>query len=276
MVLVSLVLVVLAAVTLVIGLLQSGVAIIYVSIACSLVAGIVLFVAVRRGRPEAVGAGVAPGGGPGWAPQQPAGAQPAPSPQPSPQPVGAPSGAGGVAVAPPQPETAAAWAPDSTQQLEQVPTEDAEVDADGELPIAGYDRLRASDIMPLLADLDASQLQQVRAHEESRKHRFTVLRRIDDELAAREAAGDTGGWEVSEEQWEGEAEQLPDEPVVAEEVVEEEVVVEEEQPEEVEVPVGATWEVDEEEAVDEEEEEPEPLRWRRRRVASRSPATTSS
>ncbi|MDQ6796579.1 MAG: hypothetical protein M3011_00900 [Actinomycetota bacterium] len=50
MVLVSFVLVVVAAITLVIGLLQSGLAIIYVSIACSVLAGIVLATAVLRGR----------------------------------------------------------------------------------------------------------------------------------------------------------------------------------------------------------------------------------
>ncbi len=51
-VLVSFALVLAAAVTLVVGLLQSGLTLIYVSIACSVVAGLVLAVAVLRGRPE--------------------------------------------------------------------------------------------------------------------------------------------------------------------------------------------------------------------------------
>ena len=52
LVLVSFVLVLAAAVTLVIGLLQSGLTLIYLSIACSVLAGVVLAVAVLRGRPE--------------------------------------------------------------------------------------------------------------------------------------------------------------------------------------------------------------------------------
>ena len=52
LVLVSFVLVLAAAVTLVVGLLQSGLTLIYLSIACSVLAGVVLAVAVLRGRPE--------------------------------------------------------------------------------------------------------------------------------------------------------------------------------------------------------------------------------
>ena len=51
-VLVSFLLVLAAAVTLVVGLLQSGLTLIYLSIGCSVVAGLVLAVAVLRGRPE--------------------------------------------------------------------------------------------------------------------------------------------------------------------------------------------------------------------------------
>src|SRR3954453_7449691 len=53
LVLVSFVLVLAAAVTLVVGLLQSGLTLIYLSIACSVLAGVVLAVGVGRGRPEA-------------------------------------------------------------------------------------------------------------------------------------------------------------------------------------------------------------------------------
>ena len=52
MVLVSFLLVLAAAVTLVIGLLNSGLGLIYVSIACSVAAGVVLALAVVRSRPE--------------------------------------------------------------------------------------------------------------------------------------------------------------------------------------------------------------------------------
>ncbi len=51
-VLVSFLLVLAAAVTLVVGLLQSGLTLIYLSIGCSVVAGLVLAAAVLRGRPE--------------------------------------------------------------------------------------------------------------------------------------------------------------------------------------------------------------------------------
>jgi len=55
-VLVSFLLVLAAAVTLVIGLLNSGLGLIYVSIGCSVAAGIVLALAVVRSRPERAGA----------------------------------------------------------------------------------------------------------------------------------------------------------------------------------------------------------------------------
>src|SRR4030081_2864574 len=58
-VLLSFLLVLAAAVTLVIGLLNSGLGLIYVSIGCSVAAGIVLALAVVRNRPrEAVGTSV--------------------------------------------------------------------------------------------------------------------------------------------------------------------------------------------------------------------------
>lgn len=47
------------------------------------------------------------------------------------------------------------------------------------LPIAGYDRLRASDILPRLAELTAGQLAVVRRHELLHKRRATLLARID-------------------------------------------------------------------------------------------------
>ncbi|HUQ40032.1 MAG TPA: hypothetical protein VM030_07730, partial [Acidimicrobiales bacterium] len=81
LVLVSFVLVLAAAVTLVVGLLQSGLTLIYLSIGCSVLAGVVLAVAVLRGRPEPraaapVGRSFTP---PAAAPPQPAtvGAAPA-------------------------------------------------------------------------------------------------------------------------------------------------------------------------------------------------------
>ena len=95
LVLVSFVLVLAAAVTLVVGLLQSGLTLIYLSIACSVLAGIVLAVAVLRGRPEPKAAPV------GRPYQAPASAPPPPVPAS----VGAPAAA----------ETTTSWSPPPSQ-----------------------------------------------------------------------------------------------------------------------------------------------------------------
>jgi hypothetical protein len=175
--LVSLLLVLCAAVALVIGLLQSGLAIIYVSIGCSVLAGVLLAVAVVRGRPD----------------RAPAGRMP-PPPQPAPQPAQSwqPSTSTETADEPSrerEPAMAGAGsasaAPDSTQQLDQAAIEQAAHSDQDELPIADYDRLRATEVLPLLATLDAGQLTRVRIHEASGRNRFMVLSRIDRELEAR-------------------------------------------------------------------------------------------
>jgi hypothetical protein len=132
-----------------------------------------------------------------------------------------------------------------------------------DLPIDDYDRLRASDIIPLLADLDASELEQVRDYEEGAKHRFTVLRRIDSELATREPAG----WEVSDEDWEAEPEGDAEVVVVEEEVVEVDTVddedleeaEEEEEAEELVEELEALDELEDELEEEEEEEEEEAM-----------------
>jgi hypothetical protein len=238
-VLVSFALVVVAAITLVIGLLQSGLGIIYVSIACSVLAGIVLFVAVLRGRPEPRAAGAPPAARPAPVGAPPPSSTPAdtswqPStPAPAPAPVGARGDADAEAesAAPPPPPpppppsrrrdrepllarrrsgagaAADAGVGDRTEQLDQAAIEDAvSLDepapvTDG-FPIHDYDRLRATEILPMLADLDDEQLAAVRSREESGKNRFMILSRIDDEVQARSSET----WEVEEDQWEGEPE----------------------------------------------------------------------
>lgn len=47
------------------------------------------------------------------------------------------------------------------------------------MPIADYDDLRVSDILPLLSELDGAELAVVRRHELAGKARTSVLRRID-------------------------------------------------------------------------------------------------
>ncbi|MCA1693056.1 MAG: hypothetical protein LC733_12995, partial [Actinobacteria bacterium] len=85
----SFALVVAATITLVVGLLQSGLTLIYVSIGCSVLAGLVLMVAVLRGRPEE-----APAGAPTQPVSVPAGAGGGPGSGPPPPPPPPPPSAG--------------------------------------------------------------------------------------------------------------------------------------------------------------------------------------
>ena len=129
---VSLVLVIVAAVTLVIGLLSSGLPLVIVSIASSALAGIFLILTVVRERPAVEEAG-----------------EPAPLAQPP------------------------------------VPVPLAAARSD-EFPIADYDDLRVSEVLPLLPELDPDELELVRDRETSGKARASVLGRIDELLSERE------------------------------------------------------------------------------------------
>jgi hypothetical protein len=167
-VLLSFLLVLAAAVTLVIGLLNGGLGLIYLSIACSLGAGIVLALAVVRSRPRAVPAlgGPAPIAG-GWGDEEPT----AVSPRGVRRQEAAP-GWGGQATAPAFDETS--------------------------FPIAGYDGLKVTDILPLLPELEQDELELVRAHEAGAKNRSRILGRI--EMLTAEAS-----WDAPAEDWEPEA-----------------------------------------------------------------------
>ncbi|HVM39730.1 MAG TPA: hypothetical protein VM618_02990, partial [Acidimicrobiia bacterium] len=146
---VSLVLVIVAAVTLVIGLLQSGLWLVIVSIGASFLAGVFLILTVMRERPQ-----VQPGGVPAAGVPAAAGPPPAPSAM---EPAG--------------------------EELE--------------FPIADYDELKVSEIVPLLPELDDDELDMVREREEDTKGRATILNRIDELLAE------------SEEEWAEEEEPEP-------------------------------------------------------------------
>lgn len=71
---------------------------------------------------------------------------------------------------------------------------------DDGLPIAEYDFLGVSEILPLLGELDEDELQSIRSHEEAGRRRATILYRIDallgapeaDETAAPPDGGETG------------------------------------------------------------------------------------
>jgi len=216
---VSFVLVVVAAITLVIGLLQSGLAIIYVSIACSVLAGIVLATAVLRGRPEPRGAGApmpqrATAGAPPaaapntWvAPGQTTTEIPAPAAAPEPVTAGASAGAlgGGVAVA---------ERGDRTESFDRVEIDEGP-DPYDDFPIHGYDKLRATEILPMLAELSDDQLTAVDERERAGKNRAMVLKRIEVQKQSRaaepepEPEAEPEAWDADDEGWEDAAAAAP-------------------------------------------------------------------
>ena len=125
--LVTIGLVIVSALTLALGFIQDNVGLIYASIACSVAAAVILIIAGRN------------------------------------------SGAARVA-------TTSGPAP-----------LDLPESASGSFPIADYDELLVTEVVPLLATLSVSELNQVRAREEGGKARASVLRRIDNEIEARES-----------------------------------------------------------------------------------------
>ena len=170
MVLVSFLLVLAAAVTLVIGLLSVGLGLIYVSIACSVLAGVVLAVAVVRSRPrpELAVAGPAPLSS---------------FPQMAPLAPEVSSGAGARS-------TSAFRVLDEEEELEEgfdvgAPVEvgaepgGARPGFDAGFPIPDYDDRMVSEILPLLDDLDQEELAEVRARELAGAVRSAVLGRIE-------------------------------------------------------------------------------------------------
>jgi len=183
-VLLSFLLVLAAAVTLVIGLLNSGLALIYVSIACSVAAGIVLALAVVRSRPReraATSVGT--------------------------ERLRALEGEAEPAVTVVSPRGRAATYEEEEEELEPtravdvLDVEPAGVGGDGEgvFPIADYDDLKVGEIVALLPELDPDELEMVRRREAAGKNRSTILTRLE---ALTEAAEDRG-WDVGEEEWEG-------------------------------------------------------------------------
>lgn len=244
LVLVSFVLVLAAAVTLVVGLLQSGLTLIYLSIGCSVLAGVVLAVAVLRGRPEPSPAAAgrsfappprapvsvgAPGGSeaptsytPSYTPPQ---QTPPPPPPPPPEPAGEDlatkaagsallgrlrSRRGGDAEEPaavPAPEPVATFEPepDAGPETAEIPAVRPYPVADEDFPIPDFDRTRAIDLLSQLPALDRNQLEAVREREAAGKNRFTIMNRIDALLATKTEPD----WEVEEEEWEGDGEAEP-------------------------------------------------------------------
>jgi len=173
-VLVSFLLVLAAAVTLVIGLLNSGLGLIYVSIGCSVAAGIVLALAVVRSRPERAAAPAA-----GTERLRALEEEEAPS----------------VTVVPTRGGRRRAAAQVEGEEEEEVEVA-ASGDGEGVFPIADYDELKVGEIVSLLPELDEDELGMVREREEAGKNRSTILTRV--EALSGAAASSGGDWGTSD------------------------------------------------------------------------------
>jgi len=174
--LVTILLVVVGAISLGIGYVQSSLPPIYLSIACSVVAFGVLLIFARMSassRKSETSTG-------GPAPLDFDRPQPADRTQPAP----ALAGAGPLGRS----STGGAFAPESGDDGEPPSRDAAEFHEDevpedevpeDDFPIERYDSRRVGEILPLLAELDVDELDLVREHEERGKGRATVLARID-------------------------------------------------------------------------------------------------
>jgi hypothetical protein len=153
--LLAIALVLIGVVTLGIGIFSDTLFWVFVSIGSTVLAGVVLYVLYRLGRRQAT-TGRAPAPAAAFT-DEPV-AVPARQAKPEPtEPVLVTSTAAGAGFAP------------------------ADDDVDGDLfPIADYDDLRVAEILPLLPELDAEELEMVKAREMKGRARGTVVTRIDE------------------------------------------------------------------------------------------------
>ncbi len=174
LVLVSFGLVLLATILLVVGLLNDdGLTLIYLSIAASAAAAVVLYVAFRKAKPQA--------GADASAAPTPLADDIAPTPidetaavpvVEAEQPPAAPP------VAPaPEPSTAAGSVDADEDWMADADWEDEGV---VDFPIADYDDLTVAEIMPLLPQLYSDEIDDVIAREQSGKNRSTILQRLEE------------------------------------------------------------------------------------------------
>lgn len=174
LVLVSFGLVLLATILLVVGLLNDdGLTLIYLSIAASATSAVVLYVAFRRARPSTEGTRAAP------APLADDIAEPATEAG-----LGSASAEAPAAPAPPpEPATGrAATSPARPGGGSSLLDLDDDEDDEYLFPIADYDGLSASQIVPLLSQLEVDELAEVRAREVAGAGRETVVDEIDRRL----------------------------------------------------------------------------------------------
>jgi hypothetical protein len=180
LVLVTAVLVLVGLVLLVVGFAHNALSLIYASIGCTAVAGVVLIYLGRAKRREAVRlandeAALASRAG---SPQGPDGVLQDASPESDrPGPAGVeerfdPASAPHPSQADTHPDTATAVAGDGAA-----------------FPIQNYDELRVGEILPRLRGLEPDELEEVRVRESAGKSRSVILRRVD-ELLASEATND--------------------------------------------------------------------------------------
>ena len=198
--LVTIGLVLIGAVCLVVGFATNSLALIYVSIACSLLAAIVLVVFSRMSKRDSATGATAPAGRSQqtWSPPAP----PAPasagswSPSETPSSFSAPPPAPPRTVDEPTARTPV-WEPEPAEEppAEPEPVPSAAgattTGADDDFPIPRYDDLRVSQIQPLLGRLDLDDLDLVREREELGKNRPTLLRMIDSRIDALERQAGT-------------------------------------------------------------------------------------
>lgn len=183
--LLAIALVLIGVVTLVIGIISNTLAWVFISIGATVAAGIVLYVLYRLGRKQAA-AGVGTYGAADQATaQQPAvpaaPVVPAPTAVPPPAPAAAPETAdAGFAPVPAGSATEEIDADRLAPSPVVTALPDSYDDEEELFPIAEYDDLRVAEILPLLPELDADELDVVREREAATKGRATILNRIDE------------------------------------------------------------------------------------------------
>ena len=171
LVLVSFGLVLLATILLVVGLLNDdGLTLIYLSIAASATAAVVLYVAFRMARPKKdADAATAPA---------PLADDIAPTPIDDTTAVATVVAPEAPPVADPAPEpVAAASDPADDQWMADADWEEDEV---VDFPIADYDDLTVGEIMPLLPQLYSDELDDVIVREKAGKNRSTIIARLEE------------------------------------------------------------------------------------------------
>lgn len=186
LVLVSFGLVLLATILLVVGLLADNLTLIYISIASSFTAAVVLYLAFRRARPKADTDLVAP------TPIPPEGAEddfdepavttitPAAT---TPESVVVAAEEPEAVEPEPQPEPVLAGDPAPSAAGDDWTSDDDWADDgefDVEFPIADYDDLTVAEIMPLLPQLYSDELGVVAERERTGKNRTAILSRLDE------------------------------------------------------------------------------------------------